>query len=426
MDIQSMINAEYDAAKAIQASAEVLSEDQLSQVEAHIAKAEELEAKKAKLDAIDAKLAKVEAPAPRKTTAVAPVSTVENVKALFEEDPKKGFKNEQEFFKAVYNVTTGKVAASDNMKFLAVQGQDEQHTLSDSLGGYLVPEGFDPSVKEITPESNPFAGRTFNLPMDKPSVTINARVDKNHSKSVAGGVVVGRRQETQDIKTSQMTFEQITLKATEQAGASFQTFELLEDSPSSVAAILANGFTQAFADADFEEFLRGSGVGAPQGVQNSAAFVGVNRTGAGLIDIDDVLNIRKRVWGYSNAIWIANHDTMSQLAKLQGGAGSAFSLIYMPSSQTDVPDMLLGRPLFYSEYADKLGDKNDLQCINASQYLTGTYKQLQTAESTHVRFLANENVFKMWKRNDGRSWWTSALTPKRGAATLSPFVGLNA
>ena len=40
----TLIQAEYDSAKAIQASAEALTAEQLDQVQAHLDKAEELEA----------------------------------------------------------------------------------------------------------------------------------------------------------------------------------------------------------------------------------------------------------------------------------------------------------------------------------------------------------------------------------------------
>jgi len=49
---------------------------------------------------------------------------------------------------------------------------------------------------------------------------------------------------------------------------------------------------------------------------------------------------------------------------------------------------------------------------------------MSNAESVHVRFLNHERTFKFWMENDGRCWWRSAMTPKRSASTLSPFVTL--
>jgi hypothetical protein len=84
--------------------------------------------------------------------------------------------------------------------------------------------------------------------------------------------------------------------------------------------------------------------------------------------------------------------------------------------------MLLGRPIFYSEYASTIGDPGDLILGNWSQYLDGLYQPLQSAESVHVRFVEHERTFKFWVRNAGAPWWRSALTPAESTTTLSPFV----
>lgn len=90
------------------------------------------------------------------------------------------------------------------------------------------------------------------------------------------------------------------------------------------------------------------------------------------------------------------------------------------------PDMLLGRPIYYSEFASKLGDVGDIILGNWSQFLEGIYQPLQSAESVHVRFLNHERTFKFWLRNAGAPWWRSALTPAKSSDTLSPFVTLAA
>ena len=88
--------------------------------------------------------------------------------------------------------------------------------------------------------------------------------------------------------------------------------------------------------------------------------------------------------------------------------------------------MLLGFPLYFSEHCETLGDAGDILCINPAEYLEGVYEPLQSAESLFVRFESHENCFKFWTRNAGAPWWESALTPKKGANTLSPFVRLAA
>mgnify|MGYP002413503355 CR=1 FL=1 len=133
-----------------------------------------------------------------------------------------------------------------------------------------------------------------------------------------------------------------------------------------------------------------------------------------------------RCWGFGSSIWLANHDTRPQLIKLSILVGTGGALIYQPSAQMGFPDMLLGRPIYYSEYASKIGDVGDLLLVNWSQFLEGIYQPLQSAESMHVRFLNHERTFKFWLRNAGAPWWRAALTPNKSSDTLSPFVTLAA
>jgi len=127
------------------------------------------------------------------------------------------------------------------------------------------------------------------------------------------------------------------------------------------------------------------------------------------------------VYGYGNAIWIANHDTLPQLMLLNQSVGTGGAPLWQPSAREDHPDTLLGRPLFFSEHMQTLGTAGDILCGDWSQYLEGTLQGLQSAESIHVRFAEHERAFKFWLRNAGACWWRAALTPNVGS-TLSPFV----
>ena len=50
---------------------------------------------------------------------------------------------------------------------------------------------------------------------------------------------------------------------------------------------------------------------------------------------------------------------------------------------------------------------------------------LKVDSSMHIRFDYDETAFRFVMRYDGQPSWKSALTPKRGSNTLSPFVVLN-
>ena len=351
-----------------------------------------------------------------------------NVKQNSLDDPMKGFKSPREFFTSVLAAgRTGRV--DDRLKPLqATAGSDEHSTQDDAYGGFLVPEQMLPDFLRTEPEPDPMLGRLTNIPMNSPIVNINARVDKDHSSSVSGGLTVARNMETQSTSSSRMQFEKVRLEAYSLFGLTYTTEELLADSPMTIAALLQQGFRDEFTSHMINERLNGTGTGEHMGIMNSPCLVSVAKEGsqtADTINITNLIKMRSRCWGYQNAVWLANHDTIPQLFALNLASGSAGAIFYQPSLQADMPDMLLGRPIYYTEYCKTLGDKGDIVLGNWTQYLEGLYQPLQSAESVHVRFLNNERTFRLSLRNAGAPWWRTALTPKNSSNTLSPFVVLD-
>ena len=308
-------------------------------------------------------------------------------------------------------------------------GSDEQGVYQDQYGGFAVPTTTYPGILDVGGEMDPTMGRTMDIPMASPSVRITARTDKDHTTSVSGGFIVTRTPETVAIASSRAKIERITLRATVLAGLAFESEELLQDSPISFMALIDGGFREQFSFHMLNEKLRGGGGNEYIGVINAPATVSVAKESAQVADTivaENVLKMRARCWGYGQAIWLANHDTYPQLAAAAITKGSAGVVaVYQPSLVMGRPDMLLGRPIYYSEHPETLGDKGDLILGNWSQYLEGMYQPLMSAESVHVRFVEHERAFKFWLRNAGAPWWRSALTPHKGS-TLSPFVVLNA
>lgn len=361
-----------------------------------------------------------------------PLPTVPAVPIDRKEALRCGFRTPREFIYSVMDASMGK-PMDQRLKSLRTinkaAGSDEQLVANDPYGGFTVPPAFQPEILKLDPEDDPMGAMTRKIPMATPVVKINARVDKNHSTSVSGGLTVTRRPETVAGSATRMEFEQVTLNAHNLFGVGIATEELLHDSPQSFAAIIASGFDDQFKYHIIGERISGTGVGEYEGILNSPALITIDaETGqdADTILFENVVKMRARCWNYSQAIWIANHDTLPQLMQMNQNVGLGGVPAWLPSARDDRPDILLGRPLVFSEYAKTLGDVGDLILGVWSEYLEGTLETLQNQESIHVRFLNHERVWKFWTRNAGAPWWRSALTPKNSTATLSPFVVLAA
>lgn len=348
-------------------------------------------------------------------------------------DPFRGFRTPGELLEAIREAELRPSAVDERLRPLAAAGSDEHGTYSGPAGGFLVPESMAPFVANVQDggEEDPAAGRTLPVPMSTPVVHVAARVDKDHSNSVSGGLRVYRRPETVDLTSSRGEYERITLVAKDASALTYGTDELVMDSFASFAALLGASYRDEFNATFLEERLRGTGVGEMEGILSSPALITVAKEGGQAADSivgENVLKMRARCWGYRRAVWIANHDAIPQLTKLTIAIGTAGAHIpaWQPSNDNGTPDTLLGRPLIYSESASTLGDLGDVSLINWSQYLDGTYKPFQSVSSLHVRYLSHETAFKFWVRNAGAGWWRSALTPRRSTTTLSPFVTLAA
>lgn len=362
---------------------------------------------------------------------------VGKVKAAFEDDPNKGFKTPREFFSSVMEATINGHTTDERLRYLSgrragfsvTAGSDEAGSYSDPYGGFLVPSGMLMTLLSRAAEVDPTTGRTTQVPMASPKVSIPARTDSTHTTSVSGGLVVYRRAETQAVTASRMTIEQVSLNATPLMGLSYATEELLSDSAISFAALIEAGFRDEFASKILNEKINGLGAGQYEGVLNTPAIVSVAKeTGqdAASLVYENIINMRSRCWQYQNAIWLYNHDCLPQLMQLVQVIGTSGVPMWQNSAREDRPDMLLGRPAYPTEYCATIGTTGDVILGNWSQYLEGTYQGLQSAESLHVRFEYNERTFRFTMRNDGRCWWRAALTPKKSTITLSPFVKLDA
>lgn len=346
----------------------------------------------------------------------------------WQDDPMCGFAQPRDFLLEVIQASHPEAEVSPQLRFLAAAGSDEQGGYSDPHGGFFVPEGMSPQLLEVGVEGDPTMPTP--VPMQSPVVKFNARVDKNHSSSVSGGLTVSRNAETQQPDSSRTKYEQVKLEATGQFGLAYVTEQLLERSPVSFAAILDAGFRTEFSSERLKEKISGTGVGEPLGILNSPCLISVAKESmqsADTINGTNLLKMRARCWNYSRAIWLANHDTYLQLVAAHITGTNTDNYLFTPGNGTDVPDTLLGRPIYFSEYAKTLGDKGDLMLGVWSEYVWGTLGPAnpRRAESVHVRFLNHERTFKFWLENDGQPWWNTPLTPVESSTTLSPFVTLD-
>jgi HK97 family phage major capsid protein len=347
----------------------------------------------------------------------------ENRRAL---DPQRGFQSHREFFHAVMQAGLGRPLDERLQPLRATQGSDES-----GVDDFAIPEAWAPRVLTASTD-DPTLGRTLPIDMERPIVHVQARVDKDHTTSVSGGIRLIRHLNTSDAQTSRVQLESITLTANELMGVSFSSERLMTDNPRALIDLLERSYRDENAGVRLDEFFRGSGAGEPLGVLNSGALISVGKEAgqaAATVLADNFVKLRARCWGYHRAIWHVHQELFPQVAKATiavGAGGSAIPIWHPGSDEDGTPDLILGRPAYFSDAPNAVGQKGDVLLVNWAEYLDAVYMPLQSVDSMHVRFAALERAFRFYTRNDGQPWWRAPLAPKRSVSTVSPFVTLDA
>lgn len=304
-----------------------------------------------------------------------------------------------------------------------------------SDGGFLVQQDFVAELLKRTYETGVLASRCRRIPISTNAngLKMNAVDESSRANgSRWGGVQAYWENEADAATGSKPKFRPMELSLKKLLGLCYATDELLQDA-AALESVIMQAFAEEFAFKVDDAIFRGTGAGQPLGILSSNALIAVAKEAgqaADTIVAENIMKMWSRMWARSrqNAIWLINQEDEVQLGQLSMPIGTGGMPVYMPAgglSQTPYSS-LYGRPVIPIEQASALGDLGDIALVDLSQYLLIDKGGINTAASIHVRFLYDESVFRFVYRVDGQPIWSTALTPYKGASTLSPFVALAA
>jgi HK97 family phage major capsid protein len=305
----------------------------------------------------------------------------------------------------------------------------------DQYGGYLIPPEFRSNLMLAVTQMNEILPRCTGVPMKSTMIKIPYVNGFDESGALVYGGIQWKWLDELATKTeTRPKFGQITLELKKIAGLAYASDEILEDSPMSMENILRNGFRDGLNFALNNVFIRGSGAGQPLGILNAPCLVSVAKEDgqlAATIMFENIVNMYSRIHDTSGAIWLANQNTLPQLAAMSLAVGTGGAPVWLPAGGiSGAPyDTLMGKPLIWSKHCSTLGTVGDIILADWSQYLVGQ-KAGQGADgkydtSIHLKFDADQTCFRFVFRIDGQPWWPTYLTPPQATgSTLSPFVVL--
>lgn len=304
----------------------------------------------------------------------------------------------------------------------------------DADGGFAVPIQHRTEIHETLVGEETLLGRTDRLPISSSQITVP--MDENAPWDASTGVIVANTGEGAQGTESKPDLNEVMIKANKITALVKVSEELLEDAPA-LGRYLTRKITQKLEFKISREIIAGTGGGQMLGVKDAPCTVSVAKEGgqaADTINVTNIQNMWRRMYAPSrlNAVWIANQNIESQLIGMVITGTNSDQFVYVPQSIggnsgfANAPnDTLFGRPIIFHQAAETLGDKGDIILADLSQYLTVQRGGgVRFESSIHLHFDYGVTAFRAVMRVGGQPWWSTALSPRAGTETLSPFVVL--
>ncbi|MEI5100305.1 phage major capsid protein [Streptomyces sp. PmtG] len=300
-------------------------------------------------------------------------------------------------------------------------------------GGFLIPEFLRSELLRVALEMAVVRSRARVVPMETLSVPYPMIDSTSNASSVYGGITGYWTEEGGTLSDSSPTFGRINLLAKKLTLYSEIPNELFQDSLISLEQFMSESYPEALAWFEDVAFTSGDGAGQPLGFLNAPAAVSVAKESGQTADTivwENIVKAYARMLpsSMSRAVWVANNDTFPELATMALSVGTGGSAVWIGDGGGEAapPMRILGRPVIFTEKVPTVGDAGDINLIDFGYYLIGDRQAMQSSTSTEFRFNTDKTAMRVIERVDGQPWIQSAITPRQGSNTLSPFVKIAA
>lgn len=301
-------------------------------------------------------------------------------------------------------------------------------------GGFLVPVEVSSSIMSIAAEGSIVRPRAEVIRMTRRQYD---RVVLDQTGTTAnvphwfGGMVAYWGEEAAEKTISSAKWRTVSLVAKKLYGYTRASDELADDAVISLNDFLASeqGLAGLIAWNEDYAFLQGNGTTQPLGVINAGATITVARQQAGPgvdpVTYEDLTAMLEAHLESPESVWVASISLKNVLMNMTYPSGYP-TPVWQPNAREGMPDMLLGRPLIWTEKVPLAGNAGDLGLYNFRHYLLGD-RQATTIASTNAEYFKYDQIsWRAVHRVDGRPWLSTPFTLQDGTTQISPFVILGA
>lgn len=347
--------------------------------------------------------------------------------AVHDENPELtgGFADIGEFAVAVHGaVNAGRLGGSIDSRLVAA-GPTGSHMGGSADGeGYMLPPQYRDAVWELVTGFDEFGPLIDEEPTDKREVKLNADETTPWGTS---GIQSYWRAEGTPMDPSKLAGQERNVPLHELYTLALATEELLEDAPR-LNNRLGRKAAQAIAWRKNQAIVEGTGAGMPLGWTKGKSQLIVPKEagqGANTLVAKNVINMFARLLRIpgDKPFWLINQDVLPELMVMTIGDKPVWM---PPNGLVDAPGgFLLGLPIRFSEFAETLGAKGDVQLISPKGYYGARRSSgMKYATSIHLYFDYNMQAFRWVFRYGGQPHLSKPVAPNKGTATKSHFVAL--
>jgi HK97 family phage major capsid protein len=341
------------------------------------------------------------------------------------------FNTATDYFKTVWHLNPDPENAAKLAEIRQITNAASSSVPAD--GGYLVPENLRSQLLEVAIEMAVVRSRATVVPMDSARVPFPTIDVTSNASSLFGGMIAYWAEESAALTDANPTFGRVMLDANKLTGLSVVPNELLQDSIISFSALIERLWPMVLAFEEDDAFMTGNGTGQPLGflgAGNSAGIAVDAETGqpADTIVYENIVKMYARMLPSSlnRAVWLISPDTIPELFTMALSVGTGGNSVFIVNAANQGPSTLFGRPIVVTEKAGALGNRGDIAFVDLSYYLIGDRQSMTASSSTDWKFGNDQTAYRIIQRVDGRPWISSAITPRNGGNSLSPFVELAA
>lgn len=357
-------------------------------------------------------------------TAMQTVPAIKNAGFYTDDGGKKdpGIKNFADFLLAVKR--------NDTARLHHVYGATKDLGLdSGAAGGYLVPQQHSAELLKMSMMNSPISSKVRRIPVTADSgrwpsldqyLTPTAG---SGNVAWAGGVTATAVEMGATLTKTEPSFEMLEWRLHKVGGYTEVDNELIETSPASIEALLSGLFGIAIQAKTERNILRGTGVGEPLGILNSAAIVSITPATNNLFSWPDVGAMWSRFKSAGGSPdWLIHPSIWPDILTMELGSNGANA--WTLNMQSGQGQNINGYPIVTSEHLPQANNTGGVILADLTAYLLFGSPELSIAYSEHAAFLNDQGTWRFTQRLDGMPWLRAPITlaDPQGSYTVSPLV----